>query len=52
MEKEKTQKITTTIQGHKVVLIFADKANRYVPEQVKQMLLSNYALRQQQTQSA
>ena len=24
MEKKKTQKITTTIQGHKVVLIFTD----------------------------
>ena len=46
MEKEKTQKITTTIQGHKVVLIFADKANRYVPEQVKQTLLNNYTQHQ------
>ena len=52
MEKEKTQKITTKIQGRRVVLIFADKANRYVPEQVKQMLLSNYAQRQQHTKSA
>ena len=52
MEKEKTQKITTEIQGRKVVLIFADKANPCVPEQVKQMLLSNYAQRQQQTKSA
>ena len=50
MQKEKTQKITTKIQGRKVVLIFADKANSYVPEQVKQMLLSHYT--QQQTKSA
>ena len=42
MEKNKTNKITTTIQGHKVVLIFADKANPYVPEQVKQTLLNTY----------
>lgn len=27
MEKNKNNKIITTIQGHKVVLIFADKAN-------------------------
>jgi hypothetical protein len=27
MEKNKNNKIVTTIQGHKVVLIFADKAN-------------------------
>lgn len=42
MEKEKTQKISTTIQGHKVVLIFADKANIDVAEQVKQTLLNTY----------
>lgn len=42
MEKKKTQKITTTIQGHKVVLIFADKANPYVAEQIKQTLLNTY----------
>lgn len=42
MEKEKIQKISTTIQGHKVVLIFADKANPYVPEQIKQTLLNTY----------
>lgn len=42
MEKEKTQKIITTIQGHKVVLIFADKANPFVAEQVKQTLLNTY----------
>ena len=51
MQKEKTQKITTIIQGRKVVLIFADKANPCVPEQVKQTLLSTYA-RQHQTKSA
>ncbi len=39
---EKTQKITTTIQGHKVVLIFADKANLSVAEQIKQTLLNTY----------
>lgn len=50
MEKENKQRITTSIQGRKVVLIFAEKANRYVSEQVKQMLLSNYA--QQRTKSA
>lgn len=27
MEKNKNNKIITTIQGHKVVLIFTDKAN-------------------------
>lgn len=27
MEKNKEKEITTTIQDHKVVLIFADKAN-------------------------
>lgn len=27
MQKEKTQKIITEIQGRKVVLIFADKVN-------------------------
>jgi len=48
MEKNKIQKITTTIQGHKVVLIFADKANPCVAEQIKQIMLSNYAQRQQQ----
>ena len=42
MEKEKTQKIITTIQGHKVVLILADKANPFVAEQVKQTLLNTY----------
>ena len=42
MEKKKTQKITTTIQGHKVVLIFANKANPYVAEQIKQTLLNTY----------
>ena len=42
MQKEKTQKITTSIQGRKVVLIFADKANHCVSEQVKQILLNNY----------
>jgi len=50
MKKGKTQKITTKIQGRKVVLIFAEKANRYVPEQVKQTLLNTYT--QQQTKSA
>ena len=42
MEKKKTQKITTTIQGHKVVLIFADKANPCMAEQIKQTLLKTY----------
>ena len=42
MEKKKTQKITTTIQGHKVVLIFADKVNPCVAEQIKQTLLNTY----------
>lgn len=42
MEKNKTQKISTTIQGHKVILIFADKANLFVAEQVKQTLLNTY----------
>ena len=42
MEEKKTQKIITTIQGHKVVLIFANKANPFVPEQIKQTLLSTY----------
>jgi len=46
MEKIKTQKITTTIQGHKVVLIFADKPNTYVSEQIKEILLDNYTQRQ------
>ena len=42
MEKNKTNKITTTIQGHKVVLIFTEKANPYVAEQIKQTLLNTY----------
>ena len=42
MEEKKTQKIITTIQGHKVVLIFANKANPFVAEQVKQTLLNTY----------
>ena len=42
MKKNKTQKIITTIQGHKVVLIFANKANPYVAEQIKQTLLQTY----------
>ena len=42
MEKNDTKKITTTIQGHKVVLIFANKANPYVAEQIKQTLLKTY----------
>lgn len=42
MDKEKTQKIITTIQGHKVVLIFANKANPFVAEQIKQTLLNTY----------
>jgi len=45
MERTKT-KITTTIQGHKVVLIFADKANPYVSEQIKEILLDNYTQQQ------
>ena len=42
MEKNKNNKIITTIQGHKVVLIFADKANPFVAEQIKQTLLNTY----------
>ena len=42
MEKNKNNKIITSIQGHKVVLIFADKANSYVAEQIKQTLLNTY----------
>lgn len=42
MEKNKNNKIITSIQGHKVVLIFADKANPYVAEQIKQTLLNTY----------
>lgn len=42
MEKNKTKKITTTIQGHKVVLIFADKANPCISYQIKQTLLNTY----------
>ena len=42
MEKNKNNKIITTIQGHKVVLIFADKANPCVAEQIKQTLLNTY----------
>lgn len=42
MKKNKTQKIITTIQGHKVVLIFANKANPFVAEQIKQTLLNTY----------
>ena len=42
MEKNKAKKITTTIQGHKVVLIFADKANPCMAEQIKQTLLKTY----------
>ena len=42
MEEKKTQKIITTIQGHKVVLIFANKANPFVAEQVRQTLLDTY----------
>ncbi len=42
MGKNKTKEITTTIQGHKVVLIFANKANPYVAEQIKQTLLQTY----------
>ena len=36
------EKITTTIQGHKVVLIFTDKANPCVAKQIKQTLLNTY----------
>ena len=42
MGKNKTKEITTTIQGHKVVLIFANKANPFVAEQIKQTLLNTY----------
>ena len=42
MGKNKNNKIITSIQGHKVVLIFADKANSYVAEQIKQTLLNTY----------
>lgn len=42
MGKNKTNKNTTTIQGHKVVLIFTDKANPCVAEQIKQTLLNTY----------
>ena len=42
MEKNKNNKITTTIQGHKVVLIFANNANPCVAEQIKQTLLNTY----------
>ena len=42
MEKNKNNKIITSIQGHKVVLIFADTANSYVAEQIKQTLLNTY----------
>lgn len=42
MEEKKTQKIIITIQGRKVVLIFADKANPLVAEQIKQTLLNTY----------
>ena len=42
MEKNKNNKIITSIQGHKVVLILADKANSYVAEQIKQTLLNTY----------
>ena len=42
MEKNKEKEITTTIQGHKVILIFADKANLLVAEQIKQALLNTY----------
>lgn len=41
MEKKKTQKIITTIHGHKVLLIFADKANSCVSEQIKQYIKTN-----------
>lgn len=43
MEKNKNNKIITTIQGRKVVLIFAEKANPFVSEQIKQTLLNTYA---------
>jgi len=39
-------KITTTIQGHKVMLIFADKANPCVAEHIKEILLDNYTQQQ------
>ena len=42
MEKNKEKEITTTIQDHKVVLIFAEKANPFVSEQIKQTLLNTY----------
>lgn len=42
MEKNKNNKIITTIQGHKVVLIFANKANPFMAEQIKQTLLNTY----------
>lgn len=42
MEKNKEKEITTTIQGHKVVLIFANKANPFMAEQIKQTLLNTY----------
>jgi len=45
MEKRKT-KIITTIQGHKVVLIFADKPNPCVAEHIKEILLGNYTQQQ------
>ena len=42
MEKNKNKKIITTIQGHKVMLIFANRADPFVAEQIKQTLLNTY----------
>lgn len=43
-EKSEHKKMTVTIQGHEVILQFAEKANPQVAIQVKQALLGTYVL--------
>lgn len=43
-EKQERKKMTVTIQGHEVIMHFAEKANPQVAIQVKQALLGTYLL--------
>jgi len=43
-EKRECKKMTVTIQGHEVILHFAEEANPQVAIQVKQALLGTYLL--------
>ncbi len=41
-QKESSEKMTITVQGHEVTLYFAAEPNSQVALQVKQALLSSY----------